>query len=147
MRIPFSNFEYKFAREIEREKRARRIGPINITSNLGLVVVVVLAIGLKGCGDSGPVVGEVAVKVARGFTAVPPIVIDKDKWFSSDPDRFTVKENGNPTVLRRAPGNYKLLVDRDGSLTTACTFEVKQNRVVTITLRVLSRDVRCEIIQ
>jgi hypothetical protein len=77
---------------------------------------------VSGCGESSPPVGMVAVKAAPGFT-VPPLALNADdKWFS-DPERFTLKESGNPTVLRREPGRYTLQVDRDGRLLPACKFE------------------------
>ncbi len=105
-----------------------------------------LLVALPGCGENRPVVGQVAVKVAPGFKT-PQLALDTDKWFSSDADVFMLKESGNPTVLRRAPGAYKLLFERDGKRQPACNFAIKKDRVITITVRVVGRDVKCDIVE
>ena len=91
-------------------------------------------------------VGEVAVKVASGFS-VPALAIGPDRLFAPDGERFRVKGDGSATVLRQAVGAVHLLYDRGGGFVTACSFDVKKNRVVTVTLRSVGREVKCEIVQ
>lgn len=108
----------------------------------GLLVVPALA----ACNPNHPVVGEVVVRLARGFV-VPELQIGSDRWLSSDVERFATKENGAPTVLRRPPGAHRLQFERDGRLLTACQFEVRRDRVITITLRPVGRELRCDIVE
>jgi len=102
-----------------------------------------LLLGLAACDEE---VGEVAVKVAAGFS-VPALAIGPDRFFAPDGERFRVKGDGSPTVLRQAVGAVRLLYDRGGGFITACTFDVKKNRVVTVTLRVVGRELRCEVVE
>jgi hypothetical protein len=103
-----------------------------------------VALVLAACEED---VGEVAIKVADGFS-VPSLVVAPDKFFSSDGDRFKAKDDGSPTVLRQPPGSVRLLYERSGGgLVTACSFNVRKNRVVTVTLRVVSREVKCDILE
>jgi hypothetical protein len=104
-----------------------------------------VVLGLASCGG-GPDVGEVAIKVEPGFT-VPQLAIGTESgvFTPSNTEKFIAKVDGNPTVLFRAPGRIKLqYIEPDGQLVTACNFEVKKNRVVTITLRMIGREVKCE---
>jgi hypothetical protein len=103
-----------------------------------------LAFVLAACEED---VGEVAIKVASGFSA-PSLVVSPDKFFASDGERFKAKDDGSPTVLWQPPGPVRLLYERSGGgLVTACSFNVRKNRVVTVTLRVVSREVKCEIME
>jgi hypothetical protein len=105
----------------------------------GLILIAAVA----SCNDKPPV-GEIAVRGEPGFV-IPPLVIEKDGWFWGEPDKFRVNDNGNPVVLRHEPGSYLLrAADADRS---ACTFEVKRDRLVVITLRVVGRELRCNVIQ
>jgi hypothetical protein len=98
---------------------------------------------LAGCNDKPPV-GEIAIKGEPGFI-IPALVIEKDGWFSGAPDKFRLNDNGNPVVLRHEPGSYALrAADADQS---ACKFEVKKDRLVLITLRVVGRELKCNVIQ
>jgi hypothetical protein len=106
---------------------------------LGLLSV----LGLAACGESRSDVGEVALKAARGFI-VPRLVLQADQWFAPEPEIFTVKDNGTPTVLQRAPGAYTLQFDRDGQRLTACSFRIQRDRVIAIALKVVNREVRCD---
>lgn len=98
---------------------------------------------LAGCEDD---VGEVAVRVASGY-AIPPLTVGPDKFLASDGERFKAKEDGSPTVLREPPGPTRLRYERSGEVVTACSFNVKKNRVVTVTLRAVGRELRCEIME
>lgn len=103
-----------------------------------------LSLGLAACGDD---VGEVAVKVASGFT-VPSLTLGPDTFFTSESDRFKAKDDGSPTVLRQRVGPVRLQYERvNGGLVTACSFNVRTNRVVTVTLRAVGREVKCEIME
>jgi hypothetical protein len=101
------------------------------------------ALSLAACEED---VGQIAVKVASGFSP-PSLAIGPDKLFASETERFKAKEDGSPTILRQPPGPVRLFYERGGGLVTACSFNVRKNRVVTVTLRVVSREVRCEILE
>ena len=109
----------------------------------GAAGAVALCLGLAACGDD---IGEVAVKVAGGFT-VPSLAVGPDKFLSSDSDRFKAKDDGSPTVLRQSVGPVRLQYERNGGLVTACSFNVRKNRVVTVTLRAVGREVKCDIME
>jgi len=119
--------------------------PVNtfVGSALG-VVALSLGLGLAACEDDG---GEVAVKLASGFS-VPALILGPDRFFSPDGDRFKAKGDGSPTVLREAAGPMRLQYERvNGGVVTACTFNVRKNRVVTVTLRSVGREVKCDIME
>jgi hypothetical protein len=104
---------------------------------------ITFALVLAACEDD---VGEVAIKVANGFV-VPSLALGPDRFLAGEGERFKAKEDGNPTVLRQAPGPVRLQYERSGSLITACSFNVKKNRVVTVTLRAIGREVKCEVLE
>jgi len=117
---------------------------INSLESCARAAALSLAWVLAGCGDD---VGEVAVKVASGFT-VPSLTLGPDKFLSSEGDRFKAKDDGSPTVLRQTAGPVRLQYERvNGGLVTACSFNVRKNRVVTVTLRAVGREVKCDIMQ
>ncbi|MBO0755040.1 MAG: hypothetical protein J2P54_04215 [Bradyrhizobiaceae bacterium] len=101
----------------------------------------VLALALAACDDD---IGEVAVRVASGYT-MPSLVIGPDRFLASDGERFKAKDDGSPTILREPPGPTRLRYERGGELVTACSFNVKKNRVVTVTVRAVGRELKCEI--
>jgi hypothetical protein len=115
-----------------------RRGPIRAAS-----LLLALALALAACEDD---VGEVAVKVANGFV-VPALALGPDRFLAGEGERFRAKEDGSPTVLRQAPGPVRLQYERSGTLVTACSFNVKKNRVVTVTLRAIGREVKCDILE
>jgi hypothetical protein len=109
-----------------------------------VVVGVALSLGLAACSDD---IGEVAVKVASGFT-VPSLVVGPDQFLSSEGEQFKAKGDGSPTVLRQRVGPVRLQYERvNGGLVTACNFNVRKNRVVTVTLRAVGREVKCDIME
>lgn len=103
----------------------------------------VLALALAACEDD---VGEVAVRAASGY-AVPSLAVGPDKFLASDGERFKVKDDGSPTILREPPGPTRLRYERGGELVTVCSFNVKKNRVVTVTLRAVGRELKCEVME
>jgi hypothetical protein len=102
-----------------------------------------LALTLAACEDA---VGEVAVRVASGY-AMPPLAVGPDRFFASDGERFKAKDDGSPTIFREPPGPMRLRYERNGESLTACSFNVTKNRVVTVTLRAVGRDLKCEIME
>jgi hypothetical protein len=102
-----------------------------------------LALTLAACDDD---VGEVAVRVASGYT-MPSLAVGPDRYFASDGERFRAKDDGSPTILREPPGPTRLRYERGGELVTACSFNVTKNRVVTVTLRAVGRELKCEIME
>jgi hypothetical protein len=115
---------------------------------LVLTPLVVAGLGtlvLVGCGDSRPPVGTVAVKTPRGVAPIQ-LAIDKDSAFSSALEKFVSNQNGNPVIHRRAPGFYVLKLDRENRPAILCKFEVKKDRITTITLRPAGREYNCQIV-
>jgi hypothetical protein len=104
-------------------------------------VAACLLLALTACDDD---VGEVAVKAMSGFS-VPPLTVGEDRLLGPEGTRFRTKDDGSSTVLRQAPGPARLLYERGGENFTACTFKVRKDRVVTVTVRVVGREVKCEI--
>jgi hypothetical protein len=105
-----------------------------------------LVLLLGGCKPPPSNEGFVAVQVPRGFT-VPPLALATDNWFGSPAaETFAARLDGSSIVLRRRPGAYQLMVKRSDQLQSLCKFEVKQDRVTTITLKPVGRDLRCEIV-
>ena len=107
------------------------------------VVVGCLLVTLTACEQD---VGEVAIRVASGFS-VPELAIGPDRFFAPEGERFKAKDDGSPTVLRQVAGPVRLLYDRGAGFMTACTFNVRKNRVVTVTLRVVGRELKCDIVE
>jgi hypothetical protein len=101
------------------------------------------ALTLAACDEDS---GEVAVKVASGFV-LPTLAVSPDKFFGAEGQHFKAKDDGSPTVLREDVGPTLLQYERNGSLLTACSFNVRKNRVVTVTLRSIGREVKCDIVQ
>ena len=90
--------------------------------------------------------GFVAIKVPRGFAA-PPLALAIDSWLGSPrAEVFSAKPDGSAVVLRRRAGSYQLLFQRNDQLHAACKLSVKQDRVTTVTLKPVGRELRCEIV-
>jgi hypothetical protein len=102
-----------------------------------------LALTLAACEED---VGEVAVRVASGYT-IPSLTVGPDQFFASDGERFRAKEDGSPTIFREPAGPMRLRYERGGELVTACSFSVTKDRVVTVTLRAVGRELKCEIMK
>jgi hypothetical protein len=103
------------------------------------------ALVLYGCGDGRPPVGSVAIKTPRGLIPLQ-LMIDKDSAFSSAVEKFTSNQNGNPVIHRRPPGQYILKLDRESNPITLCKFEVRKDRITTITLKPSGREYACQIV-
>jgi hypothetical protein len=111
----------------------------------GRLAISLLGLLLVSCKAS-PNEGFVAVNVPRGFT-VPPITIALDSWVGSPgPETFSAKPDGSPVVVRRRSGSYQLLVKRNEQLIPVCKFDVRQDRVTTVTLKPVGRELRCEVV-
>lgn len=91
-------------------------------------------LGLAACNiDSG--MGYVEIKAVPA-TAALPLYLDTVKL---EPLR-----NGN-AVLRQKAGTAKLQADLDGGpLSVLCTIEVRKNRITSVTVSLMSRQVRCQ---
>ena len=91
------------------------------------------ALGLAGClPEDG--VGYVEVKVFPRLAL--PLYVNSDKIESM---------KDGVAVLRQAIGKAKLQFERNGQLFPICEFEVRKNRVTTVTVSTLERGARCEI--
>jgi hypothetical protein len=91
-----------------------------------------LALGLAGCGDD---VGYVEIRVVPGYI-LPPLLVGASRI---DPARSA------STVLREPVGAAKLEFERDGRRVTFCAFDVRKDRIVTVTVSALGRDPRCKV--
>src|SRR5262245_13745242 len=90
-------------------------------------------LGLAGClPEDG--VGYVEVKVFPRLAL--PLYVNSDKIESM---------KDGVAVLRQAIGKAKLQFERNGQLFPICEFEVRKNRVTTVTVSTLERGGRCEI--
>jgi hypothetical protein len=49
------------------------------------------------------------------------------------------------TILRHPTGKTRLQLERGGQFALLCEFEVRKNRIVTVTVAVLDRRARCEV--
>jgi hypothetical protein len=91
------------------------------------------ALGLAGClPEDG--VGYVEVKVFPRLAL--PLYVNADKIESM---------KDGVAVLRQAIGKAKLQFERNGQLFPLCEFDVRKNRVTTVTVSTLERGPRCEI--
>ena len=91
-----------------------------------------LVVGLSACSED---VGYVEVKVAPGYL-VPPLLLGTARI---DPARST------STVLRERVGAAKLEFEREGHRVAFCDFDVRKNRIVTVAVSALGRDLRCKV--
>jgi hypothetical protein len=92
-----------------------------------------IALLTVGCGP-GSDVGYVELKV---FPVSTPLYFNTEKL---DP-----LKDGR-AVLRQKVGKTKLQVDRGGGqLVSLCEFDVRKNRIVTVTVSALQRVPRCDV--
>ena len=79
--------------------------------------------------------GYVEIKVAPGFI-VPPLMLGAARVDTA---------KGGSTVLRERVGTAKLEYERDGRRVPFCDFEVRKNRIVTLSVSAFGRDPRCKV--
>jgi len=111
------------------------------------VIVAIFCLALScvivSCGRSGSV-GAVAIIIGRGFAA-PRLTIQRNTMFSGDPITIAANSNGETFVIQREPGPFTLLYETsDGHWKKACGFEIKQNRVVTVTVTTVTGEATCQ---
>jgi hypothetical protein len=98
-----------------------------------LLVAAVPALAVAGClPEEGA--GYVEVKVFPRFPL--PLYLNTEKIES-------MKEG--VAVLRQAVGKSKLQIERHGQLFPLCEFDVRKNRVTTVTVSSLDRGPRCDV--
>jgi hypothetical protein len=91
------------------------------------------ALSLAGClPEEGN--GYVEVKVFPRFPL--PLYLNTD--------RIESMKDG-VAVLRQAVGKSKLQLERNGQLFSLCEFDVRKNRVTTVTVSSLDRGPRCDV--
>jgi len=99
----------------------------------GLPAVLLTAVALASCGDSGA--GYIEIKSAPPSAAIP-LYLDSVKL---EPLR-----NGN-ALLRQKVGVSKLQTDGDGGyLAVLCSIDVRKNRITSVTISALARQPRCQ---
>jgi hypothetical protein len=98
-----------------------------------LLALGLAAFGLGGClPEDG--VGYVEVKVFPRLAL--PLYLNAD--------RIESMKDG-VSVLRQAVGKAKLQLERNGQLFPLCEFDVRKNRVTSLTVSSLDRGPRCEV--
>lgn len=91
----------------------------------------VAAMLLAAC-DPGE--GFVEVKILPGY-AVPALAIGQE--------RLALKSD--TMILRRKVGPAKLEAERNGKLVAFCDFEVRKNRITTVSVSSTGRELRCRV--
>ena len=91
-----------------------------------------LLLALAGCLDAGA--GYVEIKAFPGFAL--PLYLDTVKLGDV--------KNGT-AVLRQEVGHSRLQLERNGQFFVLCEFEVKKNRIITLSLTIADRLPRCEV--
>jgi hypothetical protein len=91
-----------------------------------------MLVGLTACFEAGA--GYVEIKAFPGFAV--PLYLDQV--------RLGELKNGS-TVVRQEVGRTNLQLERNGHFFSVCEFNVRKNRIVTITLTILDRVPRCEV--
>jgi hypothetical protein len=94
--------------------------------------LVLTLLGLTSCWQEAA--GYVEIKAFPGFAI--PLYLDTVK--------LAEMKNG-ATVLRQQVGKATLQLERNGHFIPLCEFEVRKNRIITITLSLFDRWPRCEI--
>jgi hypothetical protein len=89
-------------------------------------------LALAACKDA---TGYVEIKVAPGFI-VPPLVMGAARVDTT---------KSASTVLREKVGAARLEYERDGRRVPFCDFEVRKNRIVTVSVSAFGRDPRCKV--
>ena len=89
-------------------------------------------LAVVGCRED---TGYVEIKVAPGFV-VPPLMLGAARVDTS---------KGGSTVLREKVGTTRLEYERDGRRVPFCEFDVRKNRIVTIAVSAIGRELRCKV--
>ena len=97
-----------------------------------LALAAALVLGLASCNEE---VGYVEIMVVPGFV-VPPFVLGAA--------RVDAGRSGS-TVLREKVGTVRLEYERDGRRVPFCEFDVRKNRIVTVSVTAIGRDPRCKV--
>jgi hypothetical protein len=99
----------------------------------GLLALGLAALGLAGClPEDG--VGYVEVKIFPRLAL--PLYLNADKIDSM---------KDGVSVLRQAVGKAKLQLERNGQLYPLCEFDIRKNRITSVTVSSLDRGLRCEV--
>jgi hypothetical protein len=101
-------------------------------SRAGYAAAAIGVLSLTACLEEGA--GYVEIKAFPGFAA--PLYLDKV--------RVGELKNG-VTVLRQAVGRTSLQLERNGHLLPLCEFEVRKNRIITLSLSLFDRIPRCDV--
>lgn len=100
-----------------------------------LALVVLAALSLAGCNPNKDT-GYVEIKAVSAFAPPPDLYLDEVKL---DPLR------NNAAVIRKAAGAAKLQWFKSDVFYPLCSFDVRKNRVVTLTLSAADRKLKCEV--
>jgi hypothetical protein len=89
--------------------------------------------GLAACAPQGS--GYVEVRIMPGFV-LSSLYLDAAK--------LDAIKNG-VTIVRQHVGKASLRLERNGEFVRICDFEVRQNRIVTVTVSALERVPSCDV--
>ena len=93
------------------------------------------ALALAGCNPNKDT-GYVEIKAVSAFAPPPELYLDEVKL---EPLR------NNAAVIRKAAGAAKLQWFKADVFYPLCSFDVRKNRIVTLTLSAVDRKLRCEV--
>jgi hypothetical protein len=92
-----------------------------------------LVLALAACSPNTDT-GYVELRVFPAFNAA--LVLNSEKLEPLKDGR---------AILRQRVGPARLQLDRGGQLALLCEFEVRKNRIVTVTVSTFDRRLRCEV--
>jgi len=99
-----------------------------------LALAVLIILGLAACLPEAS--GYVEIKVLPGFR-LPPLALGADK--------ISALKDGT-AILRQPVGQAALQFERNGELIPFCRFDVKKDRIVTVTVSAFGRAPRCKVL-
>lgn len=99
------------------------------------LVLILYGLVLGGCSGADEY-GFVEVTVLPGLSV--------DSLLELGTDRFKVREDA-PTVLRESVGKQTLKVKQGDRTTPFCSFTVRRDKVVTITVLTIGGDLKCRV--
>jgi len=98
----------------------------------GRLIAWIAALLIMGCTEND--VGYVEIRTFPGFST--PLYLNSAK--------VDTPRNGS-AILRRDVGKTKVELERNGLLLPVCEFDVRANRIITVTISTLDRLPRCDV--
>ena len=99
----------------------------------GIILAAAVALGVTGCFEEET--GYVEIRVSPGFR-LPPLALDSTKIDGLKDGVTVLRQPVGPARLRYAQGN---------ELIAFCDFNIRKDRIVTITVSGFGREPRCKV--